>query len=514
MRAVAVDVVRLGRDGHLHRHVLRLLLDEDGLAFERLRRQPAAVAHREIQLRVPQHERRQAHDQVVLAHHAQEHQPPEGRRCHRPHLQVLVEPQVDRGDGRRGDPEGQRRQPVDPLAAGIERRVDPVVDDVVVRQVVLVVEAPALLQLPGRRVGGDVHAFLAIEERDVLGVVARQRVGERVVALRVHLRDHVVAVGQQRPRVAAHVAEVQRVGLPHHLVEDRLGAAQVAIVDVAGAQRVPRDAVVEHARVEADERPVELGVERVRPGEDAQLDALGGHRRREPHHAAPAQHQSRDAPRRPRDEGLARRHLEPEVGRLDRQVADPVLGRRVERQLVEPVDRRELLLIDNPPDVADVAAHELDVDPPRRQAALPPQLGEDLDHHAESLAGQRPFERHPVAIAQGHGRRARLVHLLGQLPRRVLPLGRREQRLIRGGRPGGQRGLDRGGPACGRTGAGRISSPASRAPTSAGTRAMVICEKSRSFPGYHLLHHRLQPVRNGASPEASFPGRDGPAGGP
>ena len=163
---------------------------------------------------------------------------------------------------------------------GRDVRLDVVREHVVIDQVVLAVESPALGELLLRRVHRDVLAALAIEERDVLGLAARSRVGERAELLRAHLGDEVADRRRERPAVAAQVAEVELQRAADVLVEDRRGAPQVL-------RRHSRrlSAAVEHERElrrgDADERRIEVLRERVAAAEDAHLCLLGGVVRRE-----------------------------------------------------------------------------------------------------------------------------------------------------------------------------------------------------------------------------------------
>ena len=96
-------------------------------------------------------------------------------------------------------------------------------------QVVFVEEAPAGLELGLRRIRVDVPLAIALEQRDVLGLAARPRVGERRVAAGVDLGDEIAHLGQQRPRLAGEVVQVEAERLGHVRVEDALGAAQQAL---------------------------------------------------------------------------------------------------------------------------------------------------------------------------------------------------------------------------------------------------------------------------------------------
>ena len=95
-----------------------------------------------------------------------------------------------------------------------------VVEHVVVDELVLAVEPAARSQLLPRRVDRDVAPALPIEQRDVLGFLARSRVGEaaepRVRTSAMRSPD----VGIKRPSLAAQIAQVDVEGLTDELVED------------------------------------------------------------------------------------------------------------------------------------------------------------------------------------------------------------------------------------------------------------------------------------------------------
>src|SRR5439155_11274649 len=119
----------------------------------------------------------------------------------------------------------------------------------------------AARELGLRRIERDVVVLLAIEERDVLGLGARLRVGERAVAARPHFRDEIALPWQQRPWLAAQIAEVDHERLLRLLAEDVLRAPLLARVGALRRQRRRGDDRLEVCRVEPDERRVERRLE-------------------------------------------------------------------------------------------------------------------------------------------------------------------------------------------------------------------------------------------------------------
>ena len=74
-----------------------------------------------------------------------------------------------------------------------------------------------------------------MKERDVLRFAGRAREGQRVEAARAHFGEEVAGLRQQRPVLAAQIAQVEAERLADLVVEDRLRAAERAGVDgVAG----------------------------------------------------------------------------------------------------------------------------------------------------------------------------------------------------------------------------------------------------------------------------------------
>jgi hypothetical protein len=96
-----------------------------------------------------------------------------------------------------------------PLPVGVERGIDLVVEHVVIDEIVLVEETTPALKLLFGRIRGDIPLPRALEHGDVLGLAARSRVGEAVESSRVHFGYEVARLRQQRPRLAAQVAEVE-----------------------------------------------------------------------------------------------------------------------------------------------------------------------------------------------------------------------------------------------------------------------------------------------------------------
>ena len=220
VRAVAEQPVALARH---HRHLvgpLRRTVLPDRLGIDRLPLDAALVLHGQGQLVVARQRRGQVHDHAVLVAHAQEQQPAQLLAGDRRDGVGVGQGQGQRAEHERLDPQPDHRPPGQPLAVGGDVDVDVVVEDVVLGQVVLVVELATARQLLRRGVDGDVALALAAEEGDVLGLALRPGVGQRAEAPGAHLGDHVARLRQDRPDVAAHVAQVEAERLGHFLVED------------------------------------------------------------------------------------------------------------------------------------------------------------------------------------------------------------------------------------------------------------------------------------------------------
>ena len=153
----------------------------------------------------------------------------------------------------------------------MECRVDVVVEHVVIDAVVLVEEAAAAQHLLFGRIGRDVPLPPALEHRHVLGLAARSRVGEIVEAPRLDLGDEIARLRQQRPGVAAQIAQVEIERLRHSLVEHGQAAAIGAAVEGDGLEHVHDRALIEFKRIEPHERGGERRVERFDAGKELQL---------------------------------------------------------------------------------------------------------------------------------------------------------------------------------------------------------------------------------------------------
>ena len=104
-----------------------------------------------------------------------------------------------------------------------------------------------------------------------------------------------------------------------------------------------RQHIADLARPHPDEHRIELGRERILAAEDANLRALGGIRGRERHPAA-AEQDDRGGPLgRFGDEGGTGGDFELEIRRLNGQIAQLELFRRIESELVQSADGGELL---------------------------------------------------------------------------------------------------------------------------------------------------------------------------
>jgi hypothetical protein len=106
-------------------------------------------------------------------------------------------------------PEAHARAALDEFALGVHGRLDVVVEDVVVRKLVFVVEAAARAQLLRRRVDRDVAMLRTVEERDIFGLTGRPRVSERAVLLGSHFREEVAEAGKEVPGIATQIAQIE-----------------------------------------------------------------------------------------------------------------------------------------------------------------------------------------------------------------------------------------------------------------------------------------------------------------
>jgi hypothetical protein len=283
----------------------------------------------------------------------------------------------------------QTRASVEPLALRIERRVDVVVEDVVLDEVVFVVEVSAARELLLRRVDRDVALAPAVEERHVLGLARGPRVRKRIEAARAYFGEEVACLRQERPGIAAQIAQVEAERFRHILVEDLARASNEPRVHRNGRQRALADALIELERAHTNVRGRERRFDRVGAREQAHLPTLLLWRGRKGHDPFAQQHERRGALRRIGHEDVARRHANLEVHRLDGQVARGELLLGVQRQTMQAFDGREPILGQHAPGLAlgGLASRAPDVEPPRGDAPARAGFDEDLGDQPVTVTG-------------------------------------------------------------------------------------------------------------------------------
>ena len=217
-----------------------------------------------------------------------------------------------------------------PLTLRKVLRVDVVVGNVVVHQVVFVVEPAAARQFLLRRVDGNIAPARALEQRDVFGLAARSRVRERLKSAGANLGDEVAGLRQQGPHLAAQVVQVEIERLGNVLVEGGLRAAHHAGVNRHRHQHVVGHALFKLERVDPDKRHGKRRLERVSAGEQPQLALLFFRCRLEPQRAVADQHQRGHAFRRLGNEDLALRQAQREIDGGQHQVMRRVLFIRLQ----------------------------------------------------------------------------------------------------------------------------------------------------------------------------------------
>src|SRR4030095_15797588 len=120
-----------------------------------------------------------------------------------------------------------RTRPASPCPSGGAARSGAVVEEVVVDELGFVLEtSSAVRDLALRGIDRDVVVALSIEDGDVFGLAGGFRVGQRIEPARVDLGEEVARTGQQRPRVAAQIAEVNQKRLLRILPQHFLVAAE------------------------------------------------------------------------------------------------------------------------------------------------------------------------------------------------------------------------------------------------------------------------------------------------
>ena len=272
-----------------------------------------------------------------------------------------------------------------------------------------------------RRVERDVVVALPIEERDVLGFRARLGVRQRVEAAGPYFRHEVSRPGQERPGVAAQVAQIDAERFRRLLAEHLLGAPRSSRRVTPPARRaVPVDVRLEISRIEADERRVEARVERLASAEDLHLPFFRVGRRMKVHRASPQEDERRDALIDVGHEHGTVRERQVEVLGGDVEVVRGELSGGIEAETVQVVDRRHAFLIgDGPLAIAAGFADAFDVEPPRRHARARAELGERVHHEAVSVPGQRAGEARAIPLLHDGAAGARHQLRAGKVERAV-----------------------------------------------------------------------------------------------
>ena len=266
---------------------------------------------------------------------------------------------------------------LEPQAIRVDGDLDVVIEDVVIEQIVLVVEASPRGELLLRRVQRDVVVPAAIEEADVLGLVAGFGIGECVVAARSHFGDEIPGLRQQRPGVAAQVAEIDLKRLLRFVPENLLGAPQVARIDRSGGQLRRGDHRRHVARVQPQVRRGEFGFERFGAAEDPDLSLLRVGRGVEIERAAAEQDESCHPLIGAGDEHRPVHQRQVDVFGRDFQVVRDEFFRGVEAEAVQVLDRgQRLLLGDRPLARRSCCADAFDVEAPRGGTRARAVLGE------------------------------------------------------------------------------------------------------------------------------------------
>ncbi len=207
---------------------LRILRgDGDGLAFELLWLDAAAIDDGQRHVVATADRRRQVDDQAVLPDHAQVKQPAEFRRVDASHRERFRQPQRHRGQRERADLHRDAGAPCDPQPVGREVDVDVVRLHVVIDEVILAVETSAGGEFFRRGVDGDVAALPAVEERDVFRVAPRSGVGEVAEPARAHLGNQIAGRRDHRPAITAQIGEIDLQRAADELLENLPGPAEL-----------------------------------------------------------------------------------------------------------------------------------------------------------------------------------------------------------------------------------------------------------------------------------------------
>ena len=176
-----------------------------------------------------------------------------------------------------GDLDGQPGDPHHVLAPRVVAHLEIVGADRVVGLLVLAVEAGVASEVRARGVDGEVPPLLSVEQRDVLDLVHRPRVGERcrnaACGSRRGSRSRWGAATRS-PRSGLPVREQN--DFPTSCAEDLVGPPELARVHLGSIDHLAGlDSLVERGRVHAHEHGVDGRLQRVAAGDDAQLRPLG-----------------------------------------------------------------------------------------------------------------------------------------------------------------------------------------------------------------------------------------------
>jgi hypothetical protein len=250
----------------------------------------------------------------------------------------------------------------------------------------------------------------------------------------VDLGEEVARTGQQRPRVAAQIAEVDQERLLRILPKDFLGAPEFLRVRRLRRQLRRGERRLEVVRIEADKCDVEARLQGFAARKDLDLTAFGFRRRVKAHRAASDQHGGGRALVDVGDVHGALGEREVEVLSGDPQIAGRKHFRRVECETIEVLDRRQpLFVIDGPFLGAAALADAFDVQPPGGGARARAELGEDVDHQSEAVAGERAAQRFAIALFHHRPRRTRKQLRAAEVDRPLTVGARRQQREVSGG---------------------------------------------------------------------------------
>ena len=263
-----------------------------------------------------------------------------------------------------------------------------------------------------RRVERDVVVTLAVEERDVLGFRARFRVRQRVEPPRAHLGQKISLSRQQRPRIAAEVAEVDDERLLRLLAKDVLCTPQLASIHRLRLQVRRGDQRLEVVGIDPDEDGVERRLQRVAAAEDPDLSPFGRGRGVKADRAFSEEHEAGDAEIDVgnEDRPFGERQVDVLGGNL--QIARRKRLRRIERQPIDILDRRQPFLVgDRPFAIGAGLTGAPDVEPPRGNPRARAKAGEDVDQKPIAALRRAAGQRLAIALLQRDVRGAR--HQLG-----------------------------------------------------------------------------------------------------